>query len=369
MKLAIVVPSFAGGGAERVAVNLSNHYCAQGIDVTLVLFSSDGPYKGQLGARVRVIDLDARRMRYVIGSLRRVLRSEAFTHVLSTKRDANMLLGISALFGVSSRLIFREANTMDGVQNMPPLKRWCYLSLMKLCYRRADRIIANSEDTRSDLLDFGIAERDRVEVIANPVVQEQASPDSLCSRRVHRWLGHPDFRVVLSIGRLHPQKNQKLLLESFSDIAGDHPELRLLLVGEGQEKTRLEQLIRSLRIEDRVEILDFQTDILEYYKRSTLFVLTSDWEGFGNVLVEALASGLPVISTDCRGGPRTILKGGELGVLVPCGDRRALAQAMNAVLLEPEMFDRNQLIARGQEFSVSRAASRYLQSMLYGSRL
>lgn len=323
MKICIVTPSFVGGGAERIAVNLANCYAAQGLDVVLLAFKAAGPYMNQIDQSVRVIDLNSR-TRYVLFKLRKALKNEQPTHILSVIRGSNILLGLYGLFWKNARLVFREASTMNGVEAMPPLRCLLYKTLMCIAYSRADQIIANSDDTKQDLIRHGVVPQQRIVVIGNPVLPPDF--EQLANEAVdHPWLLEPQLRVILSVGRLHKLKNQAMLISAFAKLTNDMDNLRLIILGEGEERESLLALAKKLGVGEKMEIVSFRKNPYPFYKNADLFVLTSDWEGFGNVLVEAMACGTPVISTDCPGGPRTILDNGRFGMLVPVGDVDALA--------------------------------------------
>ncbi len=164
---------------------------------------------------------------------------------------------------------------------------------------------------------------------------------------------------ILNVGRLNSQKNQKLLLEAFARLAATH-DARLIILGEGPLRGELEQRARELGIADRVSMPGFYLDPSPFYRSANLFVLSSDYEGYPLVLIEAMHCGLSVVSTDCPTGPSEILRGQGVGILTPCGDAEALAAGMAAMVENPA--DSAQAKARAAELS-NRTADRYLQLM------
>ena len=205
-------------------------------------------------------------------------------------------------------------------------------------------------------------ERDSIEVIPNPLsiptdpVARNEEIDSL-------W-GDASVRV-LSVGALKPEKNHKLLLEAFADFARER-DARLIIVGEGPLRPVLEKLADQMGIAERVCLPGFRADPWPFYASAHLFVLTSQSEGFGNVLVEAMAAGLPIVSTDCA-GPREILDGGKWGALVPVGDRGALTHAMAQSIDVP--IDRDSLRARARQYSPDMISNSYLAALLGSGQL
>lgn len=362
MKLCIITPSFSGGGAERIAVNLANHYSALGMEVCLIAFKGEGPYKSQVRSSVRVIDLKVKRTRYVWLKLRRTLLEQSPTHILSVLRDANIFVGLVMLARRGTRVVFREANTMHGIENQAWLRRSLFKMMMRASYFRADLVIANSHDTKADLLVNKISHKEKIRVIGNPVIDSDFKTKVL-SEVKHPWVNNPGVKLVLNVGRLHPHKNQKELISAFSFVLQNIPEAKLIILGEGAEHDSLISHIRHLGVENSIEILGFQENPFPYYRDASLFVLSSNWEGFGNVIVEALASGTPVVSTDCPGGPRTILDHGKYGSLVPLGDVEEMAAEIERSLRDPARWDMESLKNRGEDFTVSSVAKTYLSAI------
>lgn len=356
--MCIITPSFSGGGAEKVAVNLANQYAGEGIDTSLVVFSNKGPYRSHLDKKVNLVDLRVSRSRYAIFKLRKTLMNQSPTHIISVIRDVNMILGLVGDKSTGCVFAYREANTMHALYRMSPIKRWIYIFLMRIAYEKANVVIANSEDTKNDLIANKIVRDRKVKVIRNPVIPmdfvKRASADIK-----HPWLKLGN-KVVLNVGRLHPQKNHKILIDAFAKVIRKIPGAKLLILGEGAEESFLLERIKSLGLQENVSLVPFQENPFPYYRESDLFVLTSDWEGFGNILVEALACGTPVISTDCPGGPRSILADGKFGVLLPLGDVDRLADAIIEQLSLTDLWNKNELIERGMEFTVEAVAYEYL---------
>jgi glycosyltransferase involved in cell wall biosynthesis len=194
-------------------------------------------------------------------------------------------------------------------------------------------------------------------VIHNPIVTPQlleaarAEPD-------HPWLRTSQPPIILGAGRLTRQKDFPTLVRAFAQLA-PHTDARLIIIGEGGERAALERLIGALGLDSRVDLPGFVRNPSSFMRRARLFVLSSAWEGFGNVLVEAMAVGTPVVSTDCPSGPREILADGAFGALVPPADPQALARAMLGAL--EQLADPDALRRRAADFDVEIAARRYLE--------
>jgi glycosyltransferase involved in cell wall biosynthesis len=200
-------------------------------------------------------------------------------------------------------------------------------------YPWADAIVAVSKGVADDLARVARLPRDRIKVIYNPVVTEALF------RKAEEPLEHPWFLsgcppVILGVGRLTAAKDFPTLIRAFARVR-ESQLARLLILGEGEKRDSLEKLVRELRLERDVSMPGFMDNPYAYMRKSSIFVLSSCWEGLPNVLIEAMACGCQVISTNCPSGPEEILRGGHYGKLVPVGDAEALAKAILANFDKP----------------------------------
>lgn len=231
---------------------------------------------------------------------------------------------------------------------------------MKLSYKLADVVIANSYDTKSDLVHNKIAQNKKIKVIGNPVLVSDY--EQLKTHKVSdEWLIDNELKVVLAVGRLHPLKNFSFLISAFKDVYHQNKNARLMIVGEGDEKQRLLVQIKKMGLSEVVKLVPFQSNIYPYYQQADIFALSSDWEGFGNVLVEALSVGLPVVSTNCPGGPKMILQNGTYGQLIPLDDKHAYVDALLKALANP--VKNLESIDYAKCFTVEHVAKDYFQIM------
>ena len=245
---------------------------------------------------------------------------------LSVIRDVNIVVALTSFFK-KNRLIFREANTLDALNKMNVMKKVFYLFLMKISYKRAENIIANSVDTKNDLIKNSIVKnKDKITIINNPVIPKNVN--YLMNEDVrHKWL-NGNYTTLLAVGKLRPQKNYPLLIKAFKKLFINKENLRLIIIGDGPEKKKLTELINTLKIVDYIDMISYVENPYAYYKKADCFVLSSDWEGFGNVVVEALYAGTRVIVSDCSGGPKEIINDGEYGLLFKKGNLDSLFQAI-----------------------------------------
>jgi len=339
-------------------VNLARGFTKQGLQVDLVLAKAEGPYLSQVPKEVRVVDLGARRALCSLPGLVRYLRRERPQAMLSTLNHANIIaLWAKKLARVPTRLVVREANTVSvEATNADTLKGKLMPHLIRIFYPWADAIVANSRGVAEDLMKLTDLPPDKIKVIYNPVV----TPELFV--KAEEPLDHPWFRpgeppVILGVGRLTKQKDFPTLIRAFALVRKERP-ARLMILGEGEERPNLEALVRELGLEEDVALPGFVENPYKYMKRAAVFVLSSRWEGFGNVLVEAMALGTPVVATDCPSGPAEILEGGKWGQLVPVGNETSLARAIILALSKP--VNAGELRSRAQLFSVDGVVQLYL---------
>lgn len=397
-RIALYVPTLAGGGAERVMLKLAGELVRRGYSVDFVLNKRQGAYADQLpdGLR-RVVTLKRQpkwqarlttlraapedwkalarpvllaktpvmSLRYV-ASLADYLRRERPDVMIAALFYANLgAIWARRLAGVDTRLVVSQRNTLsrliaDGLSQDGPRWRWRYLpALLARSYARADRIVAVSDGVADDLADVIGFDRERIATLYNPVVSEQltrraAEPAS------HPWLASKDEPVILGVGRLESQKDFQTLVEAFA-ILRRHRRARLLILGEGSLRQALEDQIRYLGLDGDVALPGWADNPYAYMRTADVFVLSSAWEGLSAVLIEAMACGCPVVSTDCPSGSREILKDGQFGPLVPVGNASALAEAIARILDVPTPAD--SLIQRASEFSITASTDRYLECM------
>ena len=356
LRLALVIASMAMGGAERMTVNLATEFARRGHRVDLVLISKRGPLLERLPADIRIVDLGAGRARRAIAGLRRYLSDERPDAVLSVAFQTNILTMIASLgLRPKPRIILSVRNTYGATMAaMRQPKRMLFEAATRLLYPLADGIIGVSKGVCQDLhREAGVPER-LLFPVYNPVLDEQF--ERLAAEPVEGGFAtDQNVDAVVTVGRLAEQKDHATLIRAFAKVAAKRP-ARLTLLGDGELRGRLQVLTDQLGLTDRVRFAGIRANPYPYMREADLFVLSSSWEGFGNVLVEAMATGTSVVATDCPHGPREILEDGKWGTLVPVGDVDALAMAMLKVLDEGGVDARE----RAKQFTVEAAADQYL---------
>lgn len=329
-KLAIFLSALSGGGAERSMLKLGGGIARRGLQVQLVLARAEGPYLGEIPSSVQTVDLGCSRTLTSLPALVGYLRRERPQALLASIDYVNVVaLWASRLARVPVRIVINEQNTLSFRGEEGGRLGWVP-GLARRFYPWADAITAVSAGVADDLSEVTRVPRERIDVIHNPVV----TPELHELRRAEvddPWLAAGQPPVLLAVGRLTAQKDFPTLLRAFARVRRER-EARLLILGEGEERGALEALAGQLGLSDSVRLPGFAANPYACMSRAALFVLSSRWEGLPTVLIEALACGLPIVSTDCRSGPQEILAGGRFGALVPVRDEQALARAILAAL-------------------------------------
>jgi glycosyltransferase involved in cell wall biosynthesis len=346
------------GGIVRTSLRLANGFYAMGLNVDFIPNKPEFPYSGELDPGVGVRHLPTFHRVTGVPALARYIRDRAPTVILTGVYQ-------HAVLALKARAVARsEARVFAAVRNpysleWAPVSRGKYSSRirrLKKYYPRLNGIIANSGGVAEDFSRITGIDRSRITVIHNPAY-DPAIEGMMEEPPDHPWFENGEPPVILNVGRLEPQKNLTMLMDAFEQVRDRLP-CRLVLIGEGSLEEELRARAGASRHAGDIELLGHRANPFPCMHRSGAFVLSSLWEGFGNVLVEALAAGTPVVATDCPGGPGEILKGGRYGRLVPVGDAKKMADAIIRTLDDPP--PEGELRSAAQRFRVDVIARRYL---------
>lgn len=336
--IAFLVPSLEWGGLQRIALNLLKGLADQGIPLDLVLADAKGPLLKDIPPEVRVIDLkipvEARlksAMRITF-PLIQYLQKEQPQALVSHLYTCNVVAAIARIIARSPvKLALVEHISLQEQKNQARGLQEQLLPLsMKWLYPKADAVITVSKGLAQDLETYLQLKPGFIKIIHNPVIDKslflkaQAPVD-------HPWFKQGEPPIVIGVGRLVQQKDFQTLIRAFA-IVRQVQTARLIIFGEGSQKSKLIDLARELGVENDVEIHDFVHNPYAYISKASVFVLSSVLEGLPTVLIEAMAVGTPVVSTNCESGPAEILDNGKYGELVPVGDSEAIAQSILTIL-------------------------------------
>lgn len=333
-KVMFFLPSLGGGGAERTVIQLANSLAEQGLKIHLgVCDLNDDKAKllPEVNAQIQLIDLNCGRVFRAIQPLKQLLKAVQYDAVIATQSHSNIVCAIAKRLAKSqSKLILREVSTPSKNMKLTGLKKFVFNRLVNWTYCSADQVVCVSNGVLDDFKQYYNYTENNLSTIYNPVI-DSSYLQKLKAPVNHRFFSQ-DHQVVLAVGRLTEAKNFGLLIRAFHQLHQIYPATRLIILGEGELRAEFETLIAELNLTDVVDLPGFDPNPYAYFKYVSLFVLSSNWEGLPGVLIQALASKVKVVSTDCPSGPREILADGQFGLLVPCEDQQALSHAMHQAL-------------------------------------
>ncbi|NVK58099.1 MAG: glycosyltransferase [Alteromonadaceae bacterium] len=350
-RIAFYLTSFDGGGAERNTALIAAEMSRQGHTVLVIVDRDTGPNRKLLPSCVQVEILSSNFMRNIFG-LRRILNKWRADVVFAR-------LGLCPIVATlakprSCRLIISYHNPYDPNTSLGVRATWWAVPVLS---RIANATFGVSVDIKNELLKFGAPPR-RCHSIPNPVAldwinsnKDEALPIGFPTRKP----------FILSVGRLVPQKGYSDLIAAYASIA-DKVNEELVILGQGPLEKELREQIQTLGVENRVHLAGYMENPFPAYASCRLFVLASHWEGFGNVMVEALACGASVVATNCPGGPKDILENGRFGTLVQVQNPSALAKAILTTLNTSADIEQN--ISRASDYALSKITNQYVNLIL-----
>lgn len=338
-KYLLLIPRMSNGGAERVMATIANNLCLHGEVEIVTLTDNQCFYK--LNERVKLIGLGQSVNRKnkitllvttIIGgikvffSYRNVVNTWKPDVVLSFLQSANAIAVLNKMLGGRYRLVVSE-RCDPTVRNS--LNKWFEYHF----YKKSDAIVCQSNVAASF---FGDDVQDKIHVIPNPISSDAIPELHVGSRR----------KVVVGVGRLDKQKNFEMLIKAFSRLPEEFSNYKLEIYGGGKEEENLQHLIEELDVKKKVKLMGIKPNVMHYISDAALYVMSSDYEGFPNALVEAMATGIPVISTDFSTGVARELIGEKNGKVVPVGDEEALRDAMINMLSAEDKWNEISLANR-----------------------
>jgi glycosyltransferase involved in cell wall biosynthesis len=360
-KISIFLPSIQIGGAERLSINLANEWSASGYDVEIVSLFKEDPNDTLISLllpQVKLVQLNISRLLFSVGPLVKYLKSSKSDVLLAAMWPLTIICITAWIFsGKHGKLFISEHTQLSvSIEREIGIPRFLLSLSIYIFYKIPSGIITVSNGVRDDICILGSLKKNKIQVIYNPAsTLSHTSYIQTVDPFQGRWT-HTGFKL-LAVGTLKEQKDFTTLIQSVNEVAANIP-VSLIILGEGPERARLESLSKSLGISEKISLPGYVVDTAPYFNAADLFILSSAWEGFGNVLVEALECGTPVISTNCKSGPSAILENGKYGKLVPVKDYFALARGIEEMLAADH--DTELLKKRAEFFSVERIALQYI---------
>ena len=360
-RIAFLLATSGHSGVDRAMQLLIPELASRGYRVDLLHVRRHGPYLGDNIPGVNIVDLGTKHTYSSLPAVIRYLRKNRPAVLFSDKDRVNRVALLARFLARSkTRLVVSTGTTVSiDLANRRPVDRWLQRFSIGRFYPFADAVVVPSQGVADDMAAYTGLPREAITVAPRPVIPQalrlnsQPKPD-------HPWFHNRDVPLIVSAGELSARKDFETLLRGFAILNSNRP-CRLMILGRGKRRDNLLQLAQELGIEKQLELPGFVDSTYPYIAHADLFAFTSRWEGLGFVLLEALAVGTPVVSTDCPNGPSEILQQGKYGKLVPVGDQISLASAMAQTLDNPPPPEK--LRAAVSPYTVKAATDGYLRVM------
>ncbi len=363
-KIAIFIPSLRGGGVEKSMVNLANAIVKRGVSVDLLVTNAVGPNLVNISKQVNLINFKKNHVCLCLFRLIDYLKHNSPCSLLSAMTHVNVIaLLANILTGRSTRIIISVRTYLSAsLYEEKKIKSKIVLFLSKYLYRGANKIVAVSQNVAKDVINLYKLPESMLRTIYNPILTRELF--ELAERKIdHDWLREEcECPLILSVGRLEEVKNFELLIKAFAILIKQVSTARLLILGEGTLRPKLEKLISNLNMSDRVVLPGYVNNPYVFMKNCSLFVLSSRYDGLPGALIGALALSPRIVTTDCPGGSREILANGKYGKLVAVDDVEELANSMLETLQsKPKRCSDDVHLAK---FKPETVVQQYLQILL-----
>jgi glycosyltransferase involved in cell wall biosynthesis len=359
--ITVFVATSGHSGVDRLIRHLVPSMARRGYPVDVLKIRDHGPDIEDQLQGVQLIDLKVKHVYSSIPALIRYLKHRRPAVMLTDKDRVNRTAILARAWSrVPTRLVLSSGTTISiDLDNRGAFERWLQKRSMKYLYPYAENIVVTSEGVADDMAEYTGLARKRIQVVPCPVVPNELFGFQL-PRPDHPWFRTDAPPVILGVGELGPRKDFLTLVRAFARLRANQ-NCRLVILGKGHQRDHLLSVANELGVAKDIDLPGFEPNPYPFMAHAAMLAMSSRWEGLGFVLIETLALGTPVVSTDCPSGPREILDGGRYGRLVPVGDAEKLARAMAETLLNPPPAAFLQEAARPYE--IERSTSAYLTAM------
>lgn len=358
-KILVILPNFMSGGAERIHINLANEWQKMNYDVSFAVLSNHGPLSKLLDPGINIIDLKSTRIKSSIKAQRNLISALKPDYIISAMWPLTISTTIAWMGSFFKGKLYLVEHCEFNSQHLSSLGvHSLFFSItVSIFYNLASRIIVVSDGVKHSLLDKSYLVSNKVNVIINGTPEINFS-DILHSKKE---LFHTSDPVILGVGTLKPQKDFVTLIKAFHVVQKITP-VKLAIIGDGETRASLEALVLKLQLSDKVIFTGLVDDTSAYFYHADVFVHSSFYDGMPLVLLEALAAGTQIVSTDTPFGPKEILQNGEFGDIVPI---QGIAEMAQKILFRLKTkVPKTDLLARAKDFSIKKVAANYLDLFL-----
>ena len=360
MKIAFILPDLRAGGAEKVCINLAIDWITKGHTITFVLINKKGEYLKNISKKIKIVSLKKKKLRQIFFPLLSFFYKHKPDIILAQMWPLTSITVLAwlASFKIGKLFLVDHVHLSSSVEKEIFFPKKIFKLIIKATYLFANKIIVVSNGVKKDLVQISDKLNEKTKVIYNPLIKKKKIKiKNKLSLRKKIWGKNVKY-CILNVGSLKIQKDHFNLIEAFS-LLKFYKKSKLLIIGNGPLKNKLKKLIKIKKLNNHIIFINFKSNLQKYYETADLFVSSSKWEGFSNVIAESLGYGLPVVSTNCKSGPSEILKKGKYGKLVPIENPKKLASAILNSL--QNKHDKNLLIKRSEDFAVSKISNKYLK--------
>lgn len=357
-KVLFVLDDLGGGGAERVFVNIANGFAANKIEVEFLVGIKKGVYINLLNRSIPLMEVGGTSLKHYLKAFPKIFREKKYTHIFTASHYiSTAAIVVKKLTKVPAQIYLTHHYAHPQARGLKHLKGDTILRLIHFLFTpAADKIIAVSKGSLQWLRKFSYHRLRQGSHIYNPVFDETIF--ALAAEAVAFPVSVNDMMVLLSVGRLAEQKDHLTLIKAFQIFKQTHGNAVLFILGTGPLQSMLQNYIQQQQLTGSVFLIGFEANPYKWMARCDVFVLSSIFEGFGNVLVEAMALGKTVVSTDCPSGPAEILNNGQLGYLCPVGNPAALSDAIAKAIASP--IDKELVQQSSRQYTIEAIVKKYI---------
>lgn len=358
-KVLFILNDLGGGGAERVFVNIANAFAANNITVEFLVGKKKGIYLDILNPSIQVIEVGGTSLLKYLSTIPRIFNTNNYTHIFTASHYTSTAAIISKkITGQPGKIYLTHHYSFPESRQLKHMKGDAILKLIHFFITPyAHKIIAVSKGSLEWLRKFSHHKLQQGTFIYNPVFDDAIY--SLAAEHVNFPIEIIDKTVLLNVGRLAEQKDHLTLIKAFSILKQTHPNAVLFILGTGALQSMLEKYIKEHDLSSFVFLMGFEPNPYKWMAKCDVLILSSLFEGFGNVLVEAMALGKTVVSTNCPSGPAEILQNGALGYLCPVKDPVEMSKAIAKAIQTP--IDKEILIQATYQYRISEIVKKYLE--------
>ncbi len=364
MKIVFILPDLRAGGAEKVCINLATNWISKGHSVTFVLMNKKGEYLKNISKEIKIISLKKRKIRQLFFPLLGFFYSYKPDVTLAQMWPLTSLTVLSwmASFKIGKLYLVDHVHLSSTVEKEIFFPKIIFKLIIKMTYKFASRTIVVSNGVKRDLEEISSNLKSKIKVINNPLIKKKNKKIKNNSSLKNKIWGKKTKYRILNVGSLKLQKDHLNLINAFS-LLKLNQNYKLIIIGDGPKKKELKMFVKNKNLSSKIIFINFKSNLNNYYSTANLFVSSSKWEGFSNVIAESLGHGLPVVSTNCKSGPSEILKNGKYGELVPIENPKKLAKAIYKNLRIKH--DKRLLIKRSLDFEINKISNQYLKLISY----